>query len=130
MPIKNRNAGFTLTEVVMASVLLLVAMVPILKGLTASHLGSVIIEHRTRSLAFAQTKLEEIKARSIYSYASSFTESGTSLEGDYLCNVSDRPVGSNLRSITVSVGYDDSGNGTLSGNEILVSLNTLLAKRW
>ena len=39
----NRFAGFTLTEVVIASALLIIAMVPILKGLTSANLGTVII---------------------------------------------------------------------------------------
>ncbi len=77
----NRASGFTLTEVVVASALLIVAIVPILKALTGAHFSSTIIEHKTRSLTLAQSKLDEIKARSIYSYSDSFTENNTSLEG-------------------------------------------------
>jgi Tfp pilus assembly protein PilV len=128
--ISNRRAGFTLTEVVVASALLIVAIVPILKGLTAAHLSTTIIEHKTRSLTLAQGKLDEIRARSIYSYSSTFTESNKSLDGSYLCNVTDSGSGSDLRTITVSVGYDVNGDSALGFDEIEVALTTLIAKRW
>ncbi len=128
----SRSGGFTLTEVVVASALLIVAMVPILKGLTAAHLGTVNIEHKSRSLILAQAKLDDIKARSIYHYSSSYTATNLSLDVNsphYLCNVSDSGSGGNLRTITVSVGFDANGNG-LGSDEIEVTLSTQLARRW
>ena len=109
----KRIAGFTLTEVVIASALLIIAMVPILKGLTSANLGTVIIERKSRSLILAQAGLEEIKARSIYNYGGTFTQAGVSLDGSYLCNVDDSSISTNLRQITVSVGYDHDSNNTL-----------------
>ena len=128
--INNYFAGFTLTETVTASVLLIIAVVPILKALTTAHLNTGIIERKTRSLTLAQTKLDEIKARSIYHYADNFRENKLSLDGLYLCNVADTPTGTNLRTITVSVGYDLNGNNVLTNKEILVTFKTLLARRW
>jgi len=122
--------GFTLTEVVVASALLIIAIVPILKALTSAHVTSTIIERKTRSLTFAQAKLDEISARSIYNYSGTFTESSTSLDGPYLCSVVDTSGGSNLRTIEVSVGYDLNGNNELEANEVEVTLATLIAKRW
>jgi len=58
-------AGLTLTEVVVASALLILAISPILKALTSAHLNTTTIEHKTRSLTLAQAKLDDIKARSI-----------------------------------------------------------------
>jgi Tfp pilus assembly protein PilV len=128
--ISSRVSGFTLTEVVVASALLIIAMVPILKALTTSYLSTVTIERSTRSLMLAQAKLDEIKARSIYHYSSSYTESNTSLDGSYLCNVSDTGSGSDLRTITVSVGFDLNGDSTLASDEIEITLSTRLANRW
>ncbi len=128
--IPARSEGFTLTEVVVASALLIVAIVPILKALTAAHLSTAIIEHKTRSLMLAQDKLDEIKARSIYHYSSSYTEDNTSLDGSYLCSVSDTGSGSDLRTITVSVGFDFNSDNTLSSDEIEVTLATRLSNRW
>jgi hypothetical protein len=124
------NAGLTLTEVVIASALLITAMVPILKGLTNANLGTVILERKTRSLVLAQGRLDEIKARSVYHYSQSFAESNLPLDGLYLCNIDDEAAGSNLRKITVLVGYDYNGNNILDSDEIEVTLATNIAKRW
>ncbi|MHC4337916.1 MAG: type IV pilus modification PilV family protein [Planctomycetota bacterium] len=126
--IENRSAGFTLTEVIIASALLIVAIVPILKGLTSAHLTSTIIEHRTHSLTLAQAKLDDIRARSIYNYSDNFQENDVSLDGAYLCDV--QASGGDPRTITVSVGYDVNGNGILTPAEVEVTLSTLVARRW
>jgi hypothetical protein len=125
-----RASGLTITEVVVASALLVIAIVPILKALTSAHVTAAIIERKTRSLTLAQVKLDDIKARSIYNYGSSFTVNNTSLDGSYLCNVQDTGAGTDLRTITVSVGYDLNGNDSLESGEVEVTLATLLAKRW
>ncbi len=129
-PAMRKSGGFTLTEVVIASTLLVIAIIPILKALTMAHVTSSIIERKTSSLIFAQAKLDEIKARSIYDYSSTFSETNTSLEGLYLCNVEDTSVNANLRQITVSVGEDLNGNSTLNTDEIEITLATLIANRW
>ena len=126
----NRCAGFTFSEVIMASALLVVAIVPILKALTSAQVTSSIIERRTISLVLAQGKLDEIKVRSVYHYDNSYAETDSSVDGSYLCNVLDSAVSADLRQITVSVGYDLSGNSVLDAGEIQVTLATLIAKRW
>ena len=128
--IANRFAGFTLTEVIMASALLIIAIVPILKALTSAHVTTITIEQRTRSLILARAKLDEIRARSIYNYTGTFTETSTSLDGQYLCTVTDVPEGSNLRKIAVSVGYDLNSNNLLADDEVEVTLATYIARRW
>jgi len=122
--------GLTLTEVIVASALLIVAVVPILKALTSAQVTTRIIEQKTRSLILAQAKLDDIKARSIYNYAGSFVEDNTALDGGYLCQVVDSAKGTDLRQIVVSVGYDLNGNGSLQSEEVHVTLSTLLARRW
>jgi len=130
--LKDNNClgGFTLTEVVIASALLIIAIVPILKALTISHVSTTAIERKTRCLMLAQAKLDDIRARSVYDYTGTFTETNTSLGGSYLCNVQDNPEGSNLRRIEVLVGYDLSGNNALTPDEVEVGLATLIARRW
>lgn len=124
------RAGLTLTEVVIASAILIVAMVPILKGLTSAYLSGTIIERKTYSLILSQARLDEIKARSIYNYSRSFTANNLSLDGLYLCNVADESAGSNLRKITISVGYDLNGDNILDSDEIEVTQATYIAQRW
>lgn len=127
---ERAGGGFTLTEVVVASALLITAIVPVLKALTAVHLHATQIEHRTRCLNIAQAGLEEIKARSIYNYNASFASSSTAVEGSYLRTVSDTAVTADLRRISVAAGYDADGNGALAAGETLVTLQTLIARRW
>jgi Tfp pilus assembly protein PilV len=124
--------GISIIEVAMASVLLIVAMVPILKNLTRSHQLSAEMEQKTFSLVLAQGKLDEVKARSIYNFGSSgsFTANNVVLSGSYLCNVSDTMADTNLKQITVSVGCDDNSNGALSSDEVEVTLATYIASRW
>ena len=126
----KRTRGYTLTEVVVASALLIIVMVPILKALTTAHVSEKIIKTKTQSLILAKNKLEGIKARSIYHYSNSFTETDTSLGGSYLCTVIDTGPASDLRQITLKVGYDLNNNSVLDAQEIHVTLDTLLARRW
>jgi len=126
---RHARAGFTFTEVIMASSLLILAMVPILRALTQAHLGSVVIERRSRCLTLAQTKLDDIKARSIYTWTDR-TEVNTSLDGAYLCTVLDVAQSDDLKKITVKVGYDLNGNSLLDTDEVEITLVTLVARRW
>jgi len=128
--IGNRSAGFTLTEVVVASAILIIAIVPILRALTSAHVSTTIIEHRTHSLILAQAKLDEIRARSVYHYSDDFSEKDLSLDGSYLCNVKNQAKSSDLRNIEVEVGYDLDGDNKLGTTEIEVALATLVARRW
>jgi len=116
----------------MASALLLVALVPILKALTIAHATDTIIDHRTRSLMLAQGKLAEIRARALLNFpaANALEETGTSLDGAYLCNVTDSvPTGWDEHlQFDVAVGYDANGNGTLAADEVEVQLSTYVTK--
>ncbi len=127
---RRKSGGFTLTEVVIATSLLVIAIIPILRALTIAHVSSRIIENRTHSLILAQAKLDEIKASSVYHYSGTFAENNSSIEGSYLCNVADSSVNANLRKITVSVGEDLDGDSTLDADEIEIALATLIANRW
>jgi Tfp pilus assembly protein PilV len=125
----TRQKGLSIIEVVMASALLIIAMVPILRSLTKAHMYSVQVGTKTQSLILAQKKLDEIKADSIYHYASSFTANDTVLTGSYLCDVID-DGDPTLRTITVSVGFDQNGDSALSSGEYEITLATKVAKRW
>jgi len=127
----KRSAGLSLVEVVIASALLVIAIVPILKCLTIAHANTIKIEHKTNSLVLAQAKFDEIKAKSVYNYTNggSFAGNNISLGGSYRCNVTD-DSGDPLKTITVSVGFDSNGDASLTGNEIEVTLATRIARRW
>jgi Tfp pilus assembly protein PilV len=126
----RKYKGLTLVEVLVASLLLTLVMAPILRALTIAHTEDIKIERRMRSLTLAEAKLEDIRARSIYNYSTNFNDSSSSIEGAYLCKVTDTPVNAKLRTILLSVGYDENGNSSLGADEVEVTLKTLLAKRW
>ncbi len=113
----------------MASALLIIALVPILKALTGSQVASAVVERRTRSLILAQGRLEKIRAQSVYGYDGSFAEANSAIDGTYLCTVDDSSVSADLRQVTVSVGCDLNDNAILESAEIEVALATLLARR-
>lgn len=112
----------------MASTILIVAVVPILKALSAATLTQTRIERKTQSIALARGKLDEIRARCLHHYDSSFSETSAPLSNSYLCNVSDDEDAS-LRLLTVCVGFDTNGDGILSAGEVEVTLATYIAKR-
>jgi len=123
----RRRRGISIIEVALASTLLIVAMIPILKNLTRAHQLGVDMERKTNSLILAQGKLDEIRARSVYNW-SSFTASNVSLGSGYLCNITD-DADPNLKTISVRAGY--SGNDSiLSADEVDVNLVTCIARRW
>ena len=129
MAINKLVRGLTLPEVVVAAALLLIALVPILKGLTQAHLNSIIIERKTQSLCLAQAKLNNIQARSIYNFDSISSQSGEVLSGSYLCNTT-VSGSNNLKAVKVEVGQDRNSNGSLDSDEIEITLQTQIGRRW
>lgn len=121
--------GLTLTEVVTASALLAISIIPMLRGLTGSYMTSTAIEHKTYSMILAQAKMEEIRARCAGDYSVSFTERDVSLDASFYCDVSDSAEGTDLRVIDVSVGYDVDGDSKLDTSEVDAVLSTKIARR-
>jgi len=119
----------TLTETLVASALLLVSIVPLLKALTVAQATDRVVERRSWSLMLAQSELDRIRARSIHDYDHNFNATSAALGRGYLCSVSD-DRDPNLRTVTVSVGLDRNEDGALASEEIEVRLCTSLARRW
>ena len=126
---RSRCSGVTLTEAIVASTLLLISIIPLLKALTATRVMDRTIERKSWSLLLAQQELERIRARCIYRYDESCRRSRQILSDGYLCTVWDdeHPV---LKTVTVAVGFDRNSDGTLAADEIEASLCTSVARRW
>ena len=100
----------TFTEVLVASLILSLAMVPVLKAMTQGHRYSRMLERKTQCLIAARNAIEQLRARAIENYNSSWSvpinRSGV------LVNIS---AGSNpdLRTVTVTAGFDENQNRSL-----------------
>lgn len=129
--ILRARGGFTLVEVLVASLLLLVAVIPILKALNGSFMATAYIQQKTHSLRIAQSKLEEIRARSLYTWGSfgAYNETAASF-GAYRYKVTDTLHASQeYRTITIEAGFDKDGDNQLENNEVLIELVTIIARR-
>ena len=124
----HRANGITITEVVVASALMLFSIVPILHALTSSQATARLIERKTRCLTLAQAKLDEIRTQAGADFDESFGQTSAAMDGAYLCTVADEAL-TNIRTVAVSVGYDDNGDAALASGEILVTLKTQIARR-
>ena len=117
----------TLTEVVVASALLLVCIAPLLKALTVAQIEDRAIERKSWSLMLAQRELEWIRARCLRHYEACYRVNSKVVGEGYLCTVTDDEDPA-LRTVTVSVGLDRNGDGVLSDGEVEVRLSTRLAR--
>ena len=122
------QAGLTLTEVIVASALLVLSIVPLLRALTVAQAQDRAIERKSWSLMLAQRELEYLRARCIRHYDACYRVNSRALRDGYLCTVAD-DEDPRLRTVTVSVGLDQNGDGVLSTEEVEVRLSTRLAKR-
>jgi len=111
-----------------ASALLAISIVPLLKALTLAQAEDRAIERRSWSLLLAQRELEEIRARCLRYYDACFRVDSKDVGAGYRCTVTD-DAHPRLRTLTVSVGLDQDGDGILSTGEIEVRLSTRLAQR-
>jgi prepilin-type N-terminal cleavage/methylation domain-containing protein len=123
------SKGYTLTEVLVASVLLLVVSVPILKALTANYVFSNSIKYKTQSTILAKSRMDRARAIAANLYNTSLTENNTSLGGGYLCSTSDTGYSGDLRTVSISAGFDKDNDGTLDTDETQITLSTLIARR-
>jgi Tfp pilus assembly protein PilV len=121
--------GYTLTEVLVASGLLLVVSVPMLKALTSGYVFSNSIKYKTQSTACAKSQLERARAIVAGQYNTSLTENNTAMGGGILCSVSDTGFSGDIRTVTVSAGYDKDSDSILDTNEIEIALTSKIARR-
>ncbi len=124
---RRARRGVTLTEVLMASAILLIVIVPILKALTVAQTTGRVVERRTQSVILAQSKLDEIRAKCLQNYDLAYSATSAALGSSYLCTVTD-DQDDTLRRVGVSVGFDADSNGQLSGQETQATLTTYVAR--
>jgi len=117
----------TFTEVLISTLILSLAMVPVLQAMSRVHFFTARTEKVSRSLILAQNQLEELRARAASDFLSSWSCSSQALGGGYLGTVS-ADTDPLLRTVSVSVGYDENRNGVLDESEILAVLRSRIAR--
>ena len=124
----NRRKGMTFTEVLVATAILAFAMVPILKAMTNAHIYSLRMERKSKSLLFAQNQIEELRARAIADYDSFWSGSDLPMGDGYYCNVS-ADTDTELRTVSVTAGFDENQDHHLENGEVLACLRTRIARQ-
>lgn len=112
----------------MASTLLVISIVPLLKALTLAQVEDRAIERKSWSLLLAQRELEWLRARSLRSYDACYRVNSKAIGEGYLCTTTD-DEDRNLKTVAVSIGLDQDADGVLAPREVEVTLSTRLARR-
>ena len=124
---RSRFRGMTFTEVLVATAILAFAMIPILRAMTSNHAYSMHLERKSKSLLFAQNQIEELRARAIEDFDSSWSGSDLPAGEGYYCTVT-ADLDSSLRTVTVTAGFDEDQDLHLDSGEVLITLRTLIAR--
>ena len=118
--------GMTLVEVLLATTLLAVALVPVFSMMPQALAMTRQIEVRTRATFLAQQEMERILVEAPGNFSRDFSAAAKDLGNGYLASITDAPYGASAKQITVQVGQDTSGDGALAGGEALVTLVTVV----
>ncbi|HOQ04550.1 MAG TPA: hypothetical protein PKY88_05000 [Anaerohalosphaeraceae bacterium] len=122
------RTGMTFTEILISTLILSLAMVPVLQAMSRVHFFTTRTEKVTRSLILAQNQMEELRARAASDdFTSSWSFSSQALGGGYLgtVNADTDPL---LRTVSILVGYDENHNSILDGSEVLAVLRSRIAR--
>lgn len=129
---QGRSRGeraFTLAEVLASVVLLAAALVPVIQAISSSQATGTRSQRATRSLFFAEQRIEQIRNAALQSFNDDFSDTGEHLGDGFFCIVVDEEVNALLKRISVMVGFDADGSGDLDDTEIDVVLDTQIARR-
>ena len=128
MAARGGERGMSLMEVVLASVLLATAAVPILRAVTHATDLAREIELRTTCAMLAQKELEGALAAADADFAADLAQDSKDLGGGYRATIT-QSVSGLTKTVAVQVGWDANGNGALGADEVLVALATVVANR-
>jgi len=123
---RRNHRAMTLIEVLIASALLAVALVPIFQVLTRGMTLARDVQLRTTAAFLAEKEMETALATAAEDFGVDLTKPSKDLGNGYLVTVNG--VDENLRkTFSVQVGWDTDGDGTLDGDEVLVTFVTRAA---
>lgn len=129
---KGKEHGFTLIEILISVIVLVIALVP-LSGVITKSLGSnVDIEYINRTAFLAQLKMEEIKTLIFADYERDYSETAKAfLSPDngfkYIIEDDGDPE---FKQIKITVWYDRNGNNNPNSGEEKTELYTKISRRY
>lgn len=127
MGARRRNyRAITLMEVLIASALLAVALVPIFQVLTRGMTLARDVQLRTTAAFLAEKEMETALATAAEDFSVDLTKSSKDLGDGYLVTI-DGGQEALRKTFSVQVGWDTDGDGTLDGDEVLVTFVTRAA---
>ena len=122
--------GFTLLEVLVSAVIISVAIIPISRAIIGIMESKLASERMTKVAMLAREKIEEIKQNAAEEFDRNYTGSGSFPPPDlnYRYTVQDDgdPV---MKTISVTVWFDEDGDGELEEGEIDIKLDTRFTRR-
>jgi len=126
IPRRTRRTGLTLMEVLVASALLGVALVPAFDMVTRGMVLARDVEVRSRAVFLAEREMETALATAGQNFSTSLAKPSQDLGDGYRATVTETVSGLK-KTVAVQVGFDADSNGTLSSGEVLVTFATVVA---
>jgi len=125
-PRRTRRTGLTLMEVLVASALLGIALVPAFDMVTRGMVLARDVEVRSRAVFLAEREMETALAAAAQNFGTSLAKQSQDLGGGYRATVTETVSGLK-KTLAVQVGFDTDRNRTLSNGEVLVTFATVVA---
>jgi len=132
--IKNEK-GFTLIELMLATVILVISIIPITMILPRMLTENRIVERENRAVFLGQKIMEETKTKALtYFNWDGYNKTAIAFSSPY--NIFKYSVtyvsvagNNNIKKITVTVWYDANNNNTADTGEEWIQLKTLITNR-
>ncbi len=124
-PRRRGNRAVTLVEVLVASALLGVALVPVFDMVTRGLVLSQEVQRRSQAVLLAEREMEDALAKAARDFSLSLAKTNQPLGDGYLVTVT-QVAGSRRKTLHVEVGRDVDASSTLSAGEVLAALSTLV----
>jgi prepilin-type N-terminal cleavage/methylation domain-containing protein len=133
--IKNEK-GFTLIELMLATVILVISIIPITMILPRMLTENRIVERENRAVFLGQKIMEETKTKALtYFNWDGYNKTAIAFSSPYnifkysVTYASVAGMDNNIRKITVTVWYDEIDNGAVDTGEEWIQLKTLITNR-
>lgn len=126
MPRRTRRSGLTLMEVLVASALLGIALVPAFNMVTRGMVLARDVEVRSCAVFLAECEMETALAAAGQDFSTSLAKQSADLGDGYRATVTEATSGLK-KTVSVQVGFDADSNGTLSSGEVLATFATVVA---